>query len=185
MIQDYFDCLVIGIGHAGHDNPDREHGSIVFAADADTRIKISSPAKYLVELKMMKQRDGEEWLKEKYYKLAQVEQSLVVTHVDQSQIDRSDNIKGAVETGTANNARAEAMNVLNATAGPVIYTQRKLAQMIAENTSIPFSTVRKYLSTWHDEPDSILKGQHVYNADTTSGSNLQGYKVFKYLKKED
>ena len=186
LIQEALDCVVIVVHHSGHDSKDRERGSSVFQADSDTRLKISQPSKGLAKLEMMKQKMGLQWEKPYHLKLASItlpgdKMQVAVDHADQSQIDRSTNIQGAAKIGMANDIREEVINILNATSGEVAYTQRKLAQMVSDNTGIGFSTAKKHISEWHaDKDDPTLKNQYKYHAKTQSGKKYPAYRVFNF-----
>ncbi len=55
-------CSVLCLHHTGHENKDRERGSVVFGADADTRVLVERQEKaYRVDLHMVKQKDAPEW----------------------------------------------------------------------------------------------------------------------------
>lgn len=72
-------CTVLALHHTGHEAGNRERGSVVFGADADTRIRIErpDPKAFAVELHMVKQKDAPEWEQPRHATLEKVSTSLV------------------------------------------------------------------------------------------------------------
>jgi hypothetical protein len=67
-------CTTLGIAHSGHDHKDRERGSNVFGADADTRLMVERHDKdFVSRLKLVKQKDASDEIAPWLVKLAKVE----------------------------------------------------------------------------------------------------------------
>ena len=66
-------CTVLALHHTGVDNADRERGSSVFGADADTRLLTKrAKAGLFTELSLVKQKDASLWDKPVTYHLREV-----------------------------------------------------------------------------------------------------------------
>ena len=189
LIQDQFDCVVIGIGHTGHDDPNRERGSSVFQADADTRIKISRPTpgpeKYFVMLEMFKQKSAPQWEEPKHFKLAEVMlddgQQLAVTHADQSQIDRAsrprENNKGTINTNIA--IKSAAIKTLESFDGQKVVSQRALCREIEKITNFGRTAIDSRLKAMRIS-DPELKKLYSDNIKMPGGRTSSGYKNANY-----
>lgn len=145
-----FGCTVLALHHTGHQGIDRERGSSVFRADADTVFSMAHS-----QLSMVKQKDAENWDKPIPLKAVATLDSMTLS-LENTMIASARDIARA-PVGKINEARAEAAALSNDDLATRLlgmmpvgkrYSRNQAAEFLSgiEPQGLTLNTWRKYLA---------------------------------------
>lgn len=172
-------ATVLALHHTGHTEKGRERGSIVFGADADTRIRIDRPTKrYLIDLTMVKQKDAQEWNKPKLIQLNEITlsaklKSLVAVNPDKAAVEQSQNDRMAKTTRSKHLPVSDpvvmrhidkAISEILFKNKPKTWTQSDLAEALAMRDDIDLSSSHMRKNTLYAlREDSLKLAKRLYD----------------------
>jgi hypothetical protein len=166
LFQKRLNCAVLVIHHTGFGDQSRAKGSGVFAADPDTTLVLSREGKEpVVDMKMSKQKDAQEWEHVRSMKLENSGTSLVVVPAPPRQLKPISNVPPAAEAAVAHLLDNIVAKVLQENPGR-IWTQKELAERLAciPEVGVPSRLIERKLKGLREDSASC-SGKH-YDADS-------------------